>query len=67
MEASDGDGFMVAPLEEAREGGDWKEDEAVEVGVEEGQDLDDRLCGEQDEGAGEGGAEAAEARRGLGL
>ena len=50
MEANDGDGFMVAPLEEVREGGDCKEDEAVEVGVKEGQDLDDRLCREEEEG-----------------
>ena len=36
MKASDGDGFMVAPLEEVRGGGDCKEDETVEVGIKEG-------------------------------
>lgn len=45
---------MVAPLEEVREGGDCKEDEAVEVGVKEGQELDDRLCREEEGAVGKG-------------
>jgi TATA-binding protein-associated factor Taf7 len=45
MEASDGDCFMVAPLEGVREGGDCREDETVEVGVKEGLDLDDSVKG----------------------
>jgi hypothetical protein len=64
VEASDGDAFIVAPLEEVRGGGDYKEAEAVEVGVKEGQDLDDRLCGEEDEGPGKGEAEFGTGEKG---
>jgi hypothetical protein len=66
VEASDGEAFIVAPLEEVWEGGDYKEAEAVEVGVKEGQDLDGRLCGEEDEGLGKGEAEFGTGEKGGG-
>ena len=54
VEAADADAFLVAGFPEEGKGREDEVHEAVEVGHVDGEDLDDDLGAEEDEGAGDG-------------
>ena len=54
VQAADADAFVVAGFPQYGEGGEDKVHEAVEVSHVDGEDLDDDLSAEEDEGSGDG-------------